>query len=87
VGVFGISWPQIGPSELMSATLTACHSIKRCPFGLLFVVSDKPRALLAGTEATRDCPLSTESCMDVLRVDSGDERPSVLNTLTVFVED
>jgi hypothetical protein len=48
----------------MSATLTACHAIKRCPFGLLFAALDSPCVLLARTEATRDCSLFAESCMD-----------------------
>jgi hypothetical protein len=61
--VFSIFRPQIGPSEVMSATLTACHAIKRCPFGLLFAVLDSPCVQLAGTETTRDCSLSAESCM------------------------
>jgi len=64
VRVFGISRPEIGPSEPMLATLTACHAIKRCPFGLLFAVLDSPCAQLAGTETTRDCSQSTKSCMD-----------------------
>jgi len=64
VRVFDISQPQIGPSEPMSATLTACHAIKRCSFGLLFAVLDSPGVQLAGTETSHDCSLSTESCMD-----------------------
>ena len=62
--MFGIFRPEIGPSEPMSATLSACHAIKRCPFGLLLTVLDNPCVRLAGTEVTRDCYLSTESCMD-----------------------
>ena len=62
--VFGIFRPQIGPSEPMSATLTACHAIKRCPFGLLFAVLDSPCVQLTGIETTRDCSPSMESCMD-----------------------
>ena len=61
---FGISWPQIGPSEPMSATLMACHAIKGCSFGLLFAVLGSPCVQLADIEAARDCCLSTESCMD-----------------------
>jgi hypothetical protein len=61
--VFGISRPEIGPSEPMLATLMACHATKRCPFGLLLAVLDSPCVLLVGTEATRDCSLSAESCM------------------------
>ena len=61
--VFGIFRPQIGPSELMSATLTACHAIKRSPFGLLFAVLDSPCAQLAGIEMTQDCSVSMESCV------------------------
>ena len=63
MGVFGIFRPQIGPSEPMSATLTACHATKRCSFGLLFAVLDSPGVQLADIEAARDCSLSTESCM------------------------
>ena len=62
--MFGISRPQIGPSEPILATLMACHAIKRCPFGLLFAVLDSPCVQLADIEATRDCSQSTESCMD-----------------------
>jgi hypothetical protein len=61
--VFGIFRPEIGPSELMSATLTACHAIKRSPFGLLFAVLDSPCAQLAGIEMTQDCSVSMESCV------------------------
>ena len=64
VRVFGISRPQIGPPELMSATLTACHATKRSSFGLLFAVLGSPCVQLADIEAARDCCLSTESCMD-----------------------
>jgi len=64
VRAFGIFRPQDEPSELMSATLTACHAIKRCPFGLLFAVLDSPCVQLAGIETTRDCSPSMESCMD-----------------------
>jgi hypothetical protein len=62
--VFGISRPEIGPSEPMSATLMACHAIKRCPVSLLFAVLDSPCVQLAGTETARDCSLSTKSHMD-----------------------
>ena len=48
----------------MLNTLTVCHAIKRCSFGLLFAVLDSPCAQLAGTETNRDCSLFTESCMD-----------------------
>ena len=62
--MFGVSRPEIGPSELMSSTLAACHAIKRCPFVLLFAVLDSPCVLLADTGAARDCSLFRESCMD-----------------------
>jgi len=62
--VFGVFWPPIGLSEPMWATLTTCRAIKRSSFSLLFAVLDSPGVRLAGTETTRDCSQSTESCMD-----------------------